>query len=66
MSAISIQSLADVGYRVDVDEADAFTLPSVSAAYARRGLAIDLRNDILIGPVIEVDAQGRVVRVIRR
>ena len=67
LSAISIQSLADVGYRVDVTQADPFTLPLIGAAAARRqGLVIDLRNDIWIGPKIGVDAQGRVVRVIRR
>ena len=30
LSAITIQSLADIGYRVDVTQADAYTLPSTS------------------------------------
>ena len=31
LSAITIQSLADIGYRVDVTQADAYTLPSTSS-----------------------------------
>ncbi len=63
LSAISIQSLADVGYRVDVSQADPYEIPGISAAYARRqGPVIDLGNDIWIGPMMGVDAQGRVIR----
>ena len=32
LSAITIQSLADIGYRVDVKRADAYTLPSTSSS----------------------------------
>ena len=32
LSAITIQSLADIGYRVDVTQADAYTLPSTSSS----------------------------------
>jgi hypothetical protein len=67
LSAISVQSLADVGYRVDVTKADAYALPISSAAAVRgRGPVIDLSNDIWIGTILEVDAQGRLVRTIRR
>lgn len=67
LSAISIQSLADVGYRVDVSKADAFSFSPFNAAPGRRrGPVIDLSNDIMIGPIIGVDAQGGVKRVIRR
>ncbi len=31
LSAVTIQSLADIGYAVDVDQADAYTLPSQAA-----------------------------------
>ena len=34
LSAITIQSLADLGYRVDVAQADAYTLPGPSAGKA--------------------------------
>jgi hypothetical protein len=67
LSAISVQSLADVGYRVDVTQADAYVLPISSAAAVRgRGPVIDLSNDIWIGTILGVDAQGRLVRTIRR
>ena len=67
LSAISIQSLADVGYRVDVSRADSYTLPFLNAARVRRpGAVIDLGNDIWIGPIIGVDPRGRVERIKRR
>jgi len=68
LSAITIQSLADVGYRVDVGYADAWndvvTAPPRVAAEAEE--VIDLRGDVRRGPITVVDARGRVVRVIRR
>ena len=67
LSAVSIQSLADVGYRVDVSQADAYSLPNLNAASARRqGQVIDLSNDIWIGPMIGVSASGRGAPVKRR
>ncbi|MFQ5530936.1 MAG: pre-peptidase C-terminal domain-containing protein, partial [Gemmatimonadota bacterium] len=67
LSAISVQSLADVGYRVDATAADAYTitLPAAAAA-AAPGPVIDLGGDIWRGPLMEVDGQGRIIRVIRR
>ena len=35
LSAITIQSLADIGYGVDVTQADAYTLPSTSSSSTR-------------------------------
>ena len=67
LSAISIQSLADVGYRVDVSRADKYSLPFLNAARARRpGQVIDLGNDIWIGPIIGVSPLPRGVPVKRR
>ena len=67
LSAITVQSLADVGYRVDVSQADAYSLPFLNAADARQqGQVIDLSNDIWIGPMIGVNASGRVGPVKRR
>ncbi len=67
LSAITIQSLADIGYTVDVEEADAYTLPSASAAASAMGAghAIDLTEDVVITPAVFYDGQGRVVRVVR-
>ena len=62
LSAITVQSLADLGYVVDVSQADPFQLPSSAKAVADQGL--NLRNDILQGPIRVADENGRVVRVI--
>jgi len=67
LSAITVESLADVGYRIDISQADAFSKVFTSPAPAPDPrLVIDLRGDIRQGPTIEVDAKGRIVRVIRR
>ncbi len=68
LSAISVQSLADMGYRVDVASADPYNrvFTAAAAAALRRGPVIDLRGDILQGPIFEVDEKGRIVRVINR
>lgn len=67
LSAITIQSLADVGYRVDVSKADPYTrVFTVAAPRLVRPRLVDFRNDIYRGPLISVDAQGRVVEIIRR
>lgn len=68
LSTISIQSLADLGYTVDVAQADSY-----SKAFAAPGRApsvggrmIWLQNDIYNGPLMVIDNNGRVIRVIRR
>ncbi len=65
LSAISIQSLADLGYRVDVGPADPYSRAFTAPALAR-GPVMDLRGDVRMGPLVEVDGKGRIVRVIRR
>ena len=66
LSAISVESLADLGYRSDVSMADIFrkTFTSPARAPGARPV-IDLRGDIRQGPIFEVDAKGRIIRVIR-
>lgn len=71
MSAITVQSLADLGYPVDVGLADPYTLPGTvpqAAAQAPEGGPgtgiIDLGDDLYRGPVTVMDPGGRVVRVI--
>ena len=76
LSAITIQSLADLGYSVDVTQADPYTLPRAAAKVVAAGSTPD---DRLPGrraphrtcgtgqqrePVYVVDPQGRVVRTI--
>ena len=62
LSAITVQALADLGYVVDVSQADPFRLPGSAKAVAEQGL--DLHDDIIQGPIGVVDEDGYVVRVI--
>ena len=65
-SAITIQSMADLGYTVDVGLAEPYTLPAGRAdAREAPDRVVDLGDDVLTGPVLVVDVQGRVVRVLR-
>jgi hypothetical protein len=65
LSAITVRSLEDLGYTVDVSGADPFTLGSAfRIAGQRRGR--ELINDIISDPIRRIDASGRVVGVIRR
>ena len=66
LSAITIQSMADLGYVVDVGLAEPYTLPAGSAAAGKeRARIVGLGDDALTGPIPVVDADGRVVRVLR-
>ena len=77
MSAITIQALADLGWAVDVTQADPYTLPRAAAKVAA------LPGDRLMGhlapqpawscgvgqarqPIHVVDEQGRIVRTLHR
>jgi len=62
LSAITVQSLADMGYSVDLTAADPYTLPAPTAPAVRRG-GIQLMNDVLVGPIYTVDRQGTITRV---
>ncbi len=62
LSAVTVQSLADLGYVVDVSRADPYRLPGSAKAVAGPGL--DLHDDILHGPTGVADEDGHVVRVI--
>ena len=70
LSAITIQSLADLGYAVDAGRADAFSLPDTGGGAAagdrHAGRVLDLSGDVLTGPVLAFDTDGRMVRVLRR
>ena len=66
LSAISIQSLADIGYTVDVSQADSYRLPTTgSGLRSKPRPRIHLKNDIRKGPITVIDADGRIVRVLR-
>jgi hypothetical protein len=66
LSAITVESLGDMGYTVDASTADAYVLPSPppGPAALRTG-RLALHNDIRPGPLYVVDTQGRVTAVPR-
>jgi hypothetical protein len=65
LSAITVRSLADMGYLVNQAGADPFTFtPALRAA--KTGRRWHLKNDILGGPIYRVDRTGTVVGVVQR
>lgn len=64
LSAITIQALADLGYTVDAGSADPYRLPTAAAVAESLENSIDLGNDIIPGPLVITDRNGRVVRII--
>lgn len=69
LSAISIESLKDLGYQVDVSQADAysFTLPAFGAVrvIADESRIIDLRGDIRTGGMWRLTPKGEFVEIRR-
>ena len=61
LSAITVQSLADLGYGVDVTQADAYTLPGALAGAKIAGAAHKHYTGELREPVYVVDPQGRIL-----
>ena len=67
LSAVSIQSLADLGYTVDVSLAEAYALPgavaedSAQSAGAEPVDTIEYGSDTPRAPIIVVDRTGRIV-----
>ena len=62
-SAITLQAMADVGYVVDVSLADAYQLPNTVPPDVA-GQVFDLSNDVVRGPVMVIETDGRIVRVV--
>ena len=72
ISAITLQALADLGHEVDLSKADPYTLPGAAQGDVRGGgadaegaFAELFADDVIQGPVVVVDTDGKVVRVIR-
>ena len=65
LSAITIESCADMGYQVDLSRADDYRLGTGGGArrVGPRGPAPYLGDDVVRGPIRVVDRKGRVVRV---
>ncbi|MDE2805713.1 MAG: Ig-like domain-containing protein [Gemmatimonadota bacterium] len=68
LSAITVQAMAAIGYEVDVNEADAYTLPTAGVAAEPAASRPRSRQwgDIEQRTVAIFDASGRVVSVTRR
>ncbi len=64
LSAITIQSLADLGYVVNVKLAEPYTLSSAAAAAADELELLHLGADVLNNPIVVLDRNGRVTNVI--
>lgn len=69
LSAITIQSLADLRYQVDVSLADEYTLPAADQGAAQGdadgGRVIVLVGDVLMGPLVTVGPEEDMLRVPR-
>jgi hypothetical protein len=67
LSIISVQSLADLGYEVSNEAAEAYTVPNPNAVPGRvspTDQKIPLIDDILWVPLRAVDEDGRVIRIL--
>ncbi len=66
LSAITTESLIDLGYSVDSSGADPFTstFPTPARAKMVGRRIINLRNDVYRGPIEVVDPNGNVIRTI--
>ena len=67
-STITIQAMADVGYHVDLSQADTYQLPTSEpppgVPHEEVGAVVDLRNDFVRVPVVVIGEEGQTVRVI--
>ena len=74
LSAITIQALANLGYTVDVTQADPYTLPDAAAKASAKIAAphTHVQSHLLWGigqeqePIYVVDQQGHIVRTLQR
>ena len=70
LSAVTVESLGDLGYIVNATLADPYSLPGTAAAAPRSGaqreLGIPLMSDVRRGPIYIVERDGRITAVIRR
>jgi hypothetical protein len=65
LSAITVRSLQDQGYTVNVAGADPFTLASSLRMTAARG-GVRLTDDVIRDPIRRIDLSGRVTGVLSR
>ena len=65
LSRITIASLADLGYPVNLAAADDYSILGLLRAFDTRPKLL-LKNDILRGPIRKVDRRGRITGELRR
>ena len=65
LSRITIQSLADHGYQVDVGQADEYRLPDPAGAKPVAEHLMDWGDCVAEGPIYVVDEKGRIVDVLK-
>lgn len=66
LSRLSVASLWDLGYTVNLDGSDAYTKVFTAPSLAGPGAKLWLGNDAMIAPIVVVDSGGKVLRVIHR
>lgn len=66
LSRVSVASLWDLGYTVNLDGSDSYTKVFAAPALSRLGHKLWLGNDAMLGPIVVLGRRGEVVRVIRR
>jgi len=64
LSRVTVSSLADLGYTVNVAGADPYTLAPGLRAFAH-GPHVELKHDLLRLPIRVVDEGGRVVKIVQ-
>ena len=64
LSAITIQSLADLGYHVDVSQADRYSLPTPIGGKLVGGQSLGWGDCSLKGPIYVSDEKGRIIHII--
>ncbi|MXW17380.1 MAG: hypothetical protein F4Z83_07550 [Gemmatimonadetes bacterium] len=65
MSLITLQALADLGFNVDLSFAEDYELPSSGPQPDEDpGFVFDLSDDVIAGPIVVIDREGKIVRVI--
>ena len=65
LSIVTLASLADQGYGVDLASADSYSLLPALRAFGSKPM-LRLKNDILRIPIKKVDARGRITGELRR
>ena len=70
LSAITLQSFADLGYGIDASHARPYRVPAaaraadIAAAAEEDVEVLSYGNDVEHGPIMVLDSDGKVVRVI--